>query len=121
VLLQARAPLEPSGVVSTVYRQSPETPETADRMRRISQAKDLNHDAIVDEYRKQRCAVVSLARVGDGCPDLLVFGYGRLALVEVKQPKGKFKPIQEAFHKSWPVRVVRTREDVIQHVRELSK
>ena len=88
-------------------------------MRQISQRKDANHDAIVDEYRKQRCAVVSLARVGNGCPDLLVFAYGQLALVEVKQPKGPLKPCQEEFMKVWPVRVVRTVEDVKAHVAEL--
>lgn len=90
-------------------------------MRQVSQRKDANHDAIVDEYRKQRCAVVSLARVGNGCPDLLVLGYGRLALVEVKLPKAPLKPCQEAFHRVWPVRVVRSREDVIAHVAALSR
>lgn len=85
-------------------------------MRQVSQRKDANHDAIVDEYRKQRCAVVSLARVGNGCPDLLVLGYGHLALVEVKMPKGPIQPVQDEFAKVWPVRVVRTKEDVIAHV-----
>jgi hypothetical protein len=88
-------------------------------MRQISQRKDANHDAIVDEYRNQRCAVVSLARVGNGCPDLLILGYGRLALVEVKTPKGPLKACQEAFMAVWPVRVVRSRSDVQQHVAEL--
>jgi hypothetical protein len=88
-------------------------------MRRVSEQKDRNHDAIVDEYRKQHCAVVSLVKVGNGCPDLLVLGYGRLALVEVKTPKGPLKPCQEEFMQVWPVRVVRSREDVIAHVNAL--
>jgi hypothetical protein len=88
-------------------------------MRQISQQKDANHDEIVDEYRKQRCAVVSLARVGNGCPDLLVFAYGRLVLVEVKMPKAPLKACQETFMQVWPVRVVRSREDVLAHVSAL--
>ena len=90
-------------------------------MRQVSQRKDANHDEIVDEYRKQRCAVVSLARVGNGCPDLLVLGYGRLCLVEVKTPKGPLKPAQEDFARVWPVRVVRSRAEVIEHVAELMR
>lgn len=88
-------------------------------MRQVSQRKDANHDEIVDEYRKQRCAVVSLARVGNGCPDLLVFGYGRLALVEVKLPKAPIQPCQEAFMREWPVTVVRSKADVDAHVAAL--
>ena len=89
-------------------------------MRLISQRKDANHDDIVDEYRHQGCAVVSLARVGNGCPDLLVLGYGRLCLVEVKTPKGPLKPVQEEFARIWPVRVVRSREEAMLHTLELA-
>lgn len=85
-------------------------------MRQVPQKKDANHDEIEAEYRRHHCLVVSLNRVGNGCPDLLVFGYNRFALVEVKLPTGKLTDDQEKFHKVWPVQVVRTKDDVAAHV-----
>ena len=84
-------------------------------MRRAAKI-DGNQDQLVDAYRDLGCTVTSLAGVGRGVPDLLVSCRGHLALVEVKQPKGKLRPLQEAFRASWPVRVVRSVEDVIAHV-----
>ena len=80
---------------------------------------DANQDAIVEAYRGLGCTVTSLAGLGRGVPDLLVGLKGRLALVEVKQPKGKLQPLQEEFRKVWPVRIVRSTEDVIAHVQAL--
>ena len=90
-------------------------------MRRISQHKDSNHDAITWEYQRLGCLVVSLAVVGNGCPDLLVkeLQTGRLALVEVKSRRGKIKPAQEKFAREWQTRIVRTAADVVQHVQAL--
>ena len=45
---------------------------------------DRNQPEIVDALRKSGATVVSLARIGDGCPDLLVGYRGRTLLLEVK-------------------------------------
>jgi hypothetical protein len=84
-------------------------------MRRAAKV-DSNQDAVVDAYRGLGCTVTSLAGLGRGVPDLLVGYRGKLSLVEVKTPKGKLRPMQEEFRKLWPVRVVRSVEDVMQHV-----
>ena len=84
-------------------------------MRRAAKV-DSNQDAVVDAYRDLGCTVTSLAGLGRGVPDLLVGYRGKLSLVEVKTPKGKLRPMQEEFRKLWPVRVVRSVEEVIQHV-----
>ena len=90
-------------------------------MRRISQHKDSNHEAITWEYQRLGCLVVSLAVVGNGCPDLLVKepSSGRLALVEVKSKRGTIKPAQERFAREWQTRIVRTNADVVAHVQAL--
>lgn len=80
---------------------------------------DGNHSAIVDMYRDGGCSVTSLAGLGRGVPDLLVGFRGQLALVEVKTPKGKLRPLQEEFGKVWPVRVVRSPAEAFAHVLEL--
>ena len=84
-------------------------------MRRASRT-DSNHAAIVEAYEAHGCTVLSLARMGDGCPDLLVGYRGRLALVEVKAARGRLRPAQEDFQRRWPVRVVRTVDDVQAHL-----
>lgn len=45
---------------------------------------DQNHAEIVDALRKVGCSVLSLAPMGDGCPDLLVGRRGVNYLLEVK-------------------------------------
>ena len=74
---------------------------------------DLNHQAIALYLRRAGCLVFSLHTIGRGFPDLLVLiPGGRLALVEVKGPKGKLTPDQEKFIESgWPVVVVRSEGD----------
>lgn len=62
----------------------------------------------------------SLARMGDGVPDLLVCRGAKLALVEVKMPKGKLTPEQERFlERGWPVFVLRDVEAAMALVRWL--
>jgi hypothetical protein len=75
---------------------------------------DGNHAAIVDAYRRAGYLVLSLARQGAGCPDLLTFRADEgLRLREVKMPKGKLRRQQEAFQaKGWPVDVVRSIDDL---------
>lgn len=75
---------------------------------------DANQQAIIDALRKTGCLVVSLTRVGRGCPDLLVCKGGRLRLLEVKLPTGKARTAQLEFQAAgWPVSVVRSVDDAL--------
>lgn len=88
-------------------------------MRRAAQV-DTHQAAIVRSLRAIGCSVQSLARIGDGCPDLLVARAGRMWLLEVKAPLGaeggrstdgqKLSALQQDWHQRWraPVHVVRT-------------
>jgi len=49
---------------------------------------DANQPEIVKALRDVGATVVSLARIGDGCPDLLVGYRGRTLLLEVKDGSG---------------------------------
>lgn len=75
---------------------------------------DGNHAEIVEAYRRAGYLVLSLARLGSGCPDLLTFRVDEgLRLREVKMPKGKLRRQQEAFQaKGWPVDVVRSVDEL---------
>jgi Holliday junction resolvase len=53
----------------------------------------------VQVLRKRGFAVAFVS--GTGIPDLVVGKGEQLWWVEVKQPKGKFKPAQETFRKHW--------------------
>lgn len=58
--------------------------------------------------------VLSLARMGRGCPDLLLWRYPQgFRLIEVKVgPKAKLTPEQHAFREQgWPVLYVHGTED----------
>ena len=74
---------------------------------------DANHQVIATYLRRRGCLVTSLHTIGKGCPDLLVLiPGGRLALVEVKGPKGRLTPDQERFiSEGWLVVVVRSEDD----------
>ena len=79
-------------------------------MRRAART-DSNQSAIVTGLRKLGCRVLSLAAIGNGCPDLLVYRHStdELFMLEVKsdqQPpsKQKLTPHQIKFHEEWPVR-----------------
>lgn len=87
-------------------------------MRRAAKV-DGNHTAIVKEFRRLGCSVVSLAAVGGGVPDLLVGLGGRNFLVEVKLPKGKVSELQKQWHEDWNgyATVVRSIEEVMDRVR----
>lgn len=85
---------------------------------------DGNHKAVVNQFRKCGCAVLSLAPMGHGVPDLLCSVKPRFRepvsfLVEVKNgalpPSRRQLTQQEAeFHRSWPglIYVVEAVEEV---------
>ena len=81
---------------------------------------DANQKPIVAGLRAAGCWVVSLHRVGDGCPDLLVNRLCRLYLLEVKSPKartrGKTAEKQAEFARNWPVTVVHTLDEALHAV-----
>ena len=90
--------------------------------------KDVNHDEIRLAFEGLGCSVLSLHRIGDGCPDLLVGIPGEPALnllVEVKYDrpyrpgeggaeKGELNDEQVKWHSRWrgQVAVVRDLEEV---------
>lgn len=67
---------------------------------------DANQTAIVAALRGIGCSVVSLAPIGNGCPDLLVGIFGRNLLLEVKDgdkpPSArKLTPMEREFAETW--------------------
>jgi len=85
---------------------------------RLAARVDENQKCIVSGLRQSGASVLSLAAVGKGCPDLLVLRSGRLYLLEIKNPEKppsqqRLTKDQVAFHKIWPVSVVRTVEEAI--------
>lgn len=62
---------------------------------------DSNHAEMKGAFQRLGCSVLDLSRVGSSVPDLLI-AFGCVAvLVEVKTPKGRVKPGQEAFRREW--------------------
>lgn len=80
---------------------------------------DANHGEVKGWYADLGCSVADTADAGLGVPDLFVGCAGICDPVEVKGEDGKLSKRQETFIAAWrgpPVRVVRTREEVIEHV-----
>lgn len=77
---------------------------------------DSNHKEIVDALRKAGYSVVSLARIGGGCPDLLIGRAGKNYLLEVKDRLGKLNDTQKVWHTAWrgQVEVVHSAEEAFQ-------
>lgn len=77
---------------------------------------DANQAEIVKELRKAGRSVVSLHRVGQDVPDLLVGNNGLNFLLEVKTEGGDLTKGQREFAKSWrgEVATVRSAEEAIE-------
>lgn len=102
-------------------------------MRRAAKV-DATQAAIVTALRAAGCKVLSLAALGNGAPDLMVYLpipdrveasfhwglFGRqILLLECKNPKGRgtsLTPDQVKFHAEWPVTVVTTPEEALRAV-----
>ena len=94
-------------------------------MRRAAKT-DANHAQVVQALRDAGCGVLDLARMGEGCPDLLAHGPTypwRAILLEVKDgskpPSArKLTPDQEKFHAAWKgaLAVVTTVEEALDAV-----
>jgi len=75
---------------------------------------DANHTEIVSQLRHIGATVVDLAKVGKGCPDLLVGWRGKTYLMEIKTKTGHMRTTQEQFFRSWTgghIAVVRSFDD----------
>lgn len=81
-------------------------------MRRAAKT-DINHRELVDAMRNLGLQVLDLSRVGGGVPDTLVRFQRMWTFVEIKAGKGKQNPAQVAFAGEWPVRVIRSVDDVV--------
>lgn len=77
---------------------------------------DANQAEIVKALRNAGRSVVSLHRVGQGVPDLLVGNNGLNFLLEVKSEGGDLSPGQQEFADSWrgDVSAVRSIEEAIE-------
>ena len=84
------------------------------QMRRRARVDTNQHD-IVDALRRTGWHVVSLASIGQGVPDLLVYRVGwPLRLLEVKAKGGVITRAQKEFMEAgWPVTIVRSIDDVM--------
>lgn len=68
---------------------------------RHAAATDANQAEVVRVLRAAGCTVVSLHRVGDGCPDLLVGCKGRNYALEVKVDGRGLNDKQQSWHRTW--------------------
>jgi hypothetical protein len=64
--------------------------------------KDGNHDEIVRALRGMGAGVLSLAPMGDGCPDAYVYYLGASLLMEFKMPGKGLTKAQAEFIATWP-------------------
>ena len=83
-------------------------------LHRRNPKRDGNEPIIVEVLQKRGFAVARVS--GAGIPDLVVGKGDRLWLVEVKQPKGRYKPAQLAFREKWtgpPPITLRSIEDAM--------
>jgi len=87
-------------------------------MRRAAKV-DASQADIVAMLRRVGASVQSLAKVGDGCPDLLVGHSGETYLMEVKEPgvKRRLRPSQAEWHREWCGAKVHVVQDVDEALR----
>lgn len=64
--------------------------------------RDTNHSEIVKDLAKHGIAVIDLAAVGSGVPDIVVSDGVTTALIEIKMPKSQIYISQLEFLAKWP-------------------
>jgi Holliday junction resolvase len=78
---------------------------------------DANQRAIIEALEAAGCAVLRLAALGQGAPDLLVYRSCRDAywLVEIKAKGGTLTPAQIRFRARWsgPIDIVRSVDEAL--------
>ena len=93
-----------------------------DKYRSALGAPDENAAELMKLYRDLGCTTVDTHALGFGFPDCVVGLVGATELVEFKTEDGDYTPPQRTFIAQWrgsPVRPVRTREDVMNHVQSV--
>ncbi len=87
---------------------------------------DENQEAIVQALRSQGASVLSLAALGQGVPDILVYSpfTRQYILFEIKNPSKpkadrQLTPDQVKWHADWkgPVRIVHTAQEALDWAR----
>ena len=77
--------------------------------------RDARRAALIAAFEDAGATVVSLARVGGGCPDLLIGYQGQIALCETQGPGAPLSDERLAWYGAWrgpAVTVLRSTEDV---------
>jgi hypothetical protein len=90
----------------------------------IQGRRDANHADITIWYQQLFCNVIDYSHVGFGHPDLGIACSGRLELAEVKTEDGELNAAQKLFAAVWrgpKIPIIRTREDVINHVQDIRR
>jgi Holliday junction resolvase len=82
---------------------------------------DSNQQEIIDALRDAGCSVVSIHRVGQGVPDLIVGRNGWNYLLECKVGKAGLTPDEFKFYREWKgqVDIVRSVEDALRVIGRL--
>ena len=62
---------------------------------------DENHAQIVEELRALGLSVTSLAKVANGCPDIVVGCEGMNFLFELKMPGKQLNEAEEKWRQTW--------------------
>jgi hypothetical protein len=87
---------------------------------RLAAKVDANQTQVVSALEAAGASVQSLAKLGRGCPDILVAFRGSNHVMEIKNPKGKNKVSddQTKWHISWraPVHIVRTPDEALRAI-----
>ena len=86
---------------------------------------DRNQAEIVTVLRQMGASVLSLHRVGQGCPDLLVGYRGHTYLAEIKNGSlmgWRLTPAQREFHELWnaPIAILDSVETAAGWIKKLS-
>ncbi len=85
--------------------------------------RDRHHREIMAALRQIGCSVISLADLGQGCPDILVGHAGRTyGPYEIKSPGGKLTSSELDFWQTWRGggKIIYTAEDVLEDMEMLA-
>ena len=79
---------------------------------------DANQAEIVETLRQTGMSVITLHRVGQGCPDLLVGFGGRNYLLEIKNKHSDLNVPEMDFHLTWrgQVAVIRSADQALDYI-----
>ncbi len=94
------------------------------RMPAAQGRKDANHAEIVKAFEDMFCGVVDTSALGFGYPDITVHFAGFCAPVEIKTEEGELNASQRTFIRDWKgprIPIIRSREDAIRYVAEMSR